>query len=141
MKLEAPRFVRSNPCGWAFKIQEYFDFHATVDENRLKIVALHLDEETLKWYKWMKAKNLFTIWSDFLKKMKKRFGPFQFEDFQSRLIKLVQKTTLVDYQSQFETLSNKVIGVLEAQLLSCFVRGLKPHLGREVRLSKPDTLL
>lgn len=68
----------------------------------------------------MKSNNhLFANWTDFLDKVKKRFGPSQFEDSQSRLFELVQNSTLEDFQSQFERLMNKVTGVTEPQLLSC----------------------
>lgn len=141
MKLEAPNFTGKDPNGWVYKIQEFFDFHGTEDVDRLKIMSLHLEDDALEWYRWMKANNLFANWTDFLEKIKKRFGPSQFEDFQSRLFKLVQTSTLDDYQSQFEKLLNKVTGVFESQLLSCFIGGLKSYLGREVRLARPDTLL
>lgn len=42
-----------------------------------------MEDDSLEWYRWMKANELFTGWIDFLDKMKRRFGPSQFEDFQS----------------------------------------------------------
>lgn len=60
------------------------------------------------------------------------------------MYKTVQTSSLEDYLAQFETLMNKVTGVTgvtEPQLLSCFVSGLTPILGREVRLAKLENLL
>lgn len=36
---------------------------------------------------------------------------------------------------------NKVTGVTEKQLISCFISGFKPQLSGEVRLAKPESLL
>ncbi|CAA0831943.1 Unknown protein [Striga hermonthica] len=39
MKLELPRFDGNDPYGWTFRVQEYFDFHETPDEQRLRITV------------------------------------------------------------------------------------------------------
>lgn len=78
---------------------------------------------------------------DFSIKIKRQFGPSQFEDHQSRLFKLTQTHTSHEFISQFEKLRNKVIGISKSQLLSCFIGGLKSSLSIEVRLAKPETIL
>lgn len=42
------------------------------------------------------------------------------------------------YQTQFEMLSNKVIGLSPHSLLSCFTWGLIPHIRREVQALEPN---
>ena len=56
------------------------------------------------------------------------------------MTKLVQKGTVVEYQEEFEQLSNKVDGLFEKFLLSCFVSSLKPHIQYDVASFQPTTL-
>nr|GMC84767.1 Transposon Ty3-G Gag-Pol polyprotein [Ipomoea batatas] len=41
IKLELPRFDGSDPHGWVFRIQEYFDFYDTPDTQRLRNSRIH----------------------------------------------------------------------------------------------------
>ena len=52
----------------------------------------------------------------------------------------MQIGTVIEYQEQFEHLSNKVDGLLEKFLLSYFISGLKPHIQHEVASFQPTTL-
>ena len=67
-----------------------------------------------------------TSWSKFVEALQNRFGPSAYEDVQGLLSKLVQTTSLASYQSQFEALSNRTVGLSESFLLSCFISGLDP---------------
>ena len=62
------------------------------------------------------------------------------EDYQGKLTKLMQTGSVIEYQEQFEQLSNKVDGLSEKFLLSCFISGLKPHIQHEVASFQPATL-
>ncbi|KAL8125046.1 hypothetical protein AgCh_012646 [Apium graveolens] len=50
MKMEVPKFDGSDPNGWAFRIEEFFDFHGTEDSLRLRIVSFHLKGRASAWY-------------------------------------------------------------------------------------------
>ena len=69
-----------------------------------------------------------------------RFGPSKLEDYQRKLTKLIQTGTVIEYQEEFEQLSNKVDDLSKKVLLSCFISGLKPHIQHEVALFQPSTL-
>lgn len=69
-----------------------------------------------------------------------RFGPYELEEYQGQLAKLVQTWYVVEYQEQFEDLSNKVDGLTESFLLSCFISGLKHAIQHEVASFQPKTL-
>ena len=45
-----------------------------------------------------------------------------------------------DYQSQFESLANRIVGLPPPFYLSCFVSGLKPAIRREVQAFQPLSL-
>lgn len=57
------------------------------------------------------------------------------------MFKLTQTTAVTEYQTQFELLSNRVIGLPHNFLLSCFISGLKPHIKREVQALQPLNLM
>lgn len=50
MKLEVPKFDGTDPNGWAFRIEEFFDFHGTPEPIRLRIVSFHLEGKASAWY-------------------------------------------------------------------------------------------
>jgi len=39
MKLEVPRFDGTDPLGWIFKINQFFEYHGTADHDRLTIAG------------------------------------------------------------------------------------------------------
>ena len=47
---------------------------------------------------------------------------------------------MLEYQEEFENLSNKVDGLSESFLLSCFISGLKPNIQHEVASFQPTCL-
>ncbi|KAH6770320.1 hypothetical protein C2S52_015123 [Perilla frutescens var. hirtella] len=141
MRLKVPRFDGNNLQGWIFNIQEYFDFHKTLEEQRLQIAGFNLEGEALEWYQYMKRNNFLYGWHDFLEKIKIRFSPSQFVDYQAELSKLTQRGSVKEFQDEFERLMNKVSGISDPLLVSFFVGGLKTHLKREVHMAKLKSLM
>ena len=139
--MEVPQFDRSDLDGWVFRIEEFFHFHGTHETLRLHIVSFHMEGRTAAWYKWMKANNLFTTWKDFLVKLKNRFRPSLFEDHQGALSKLIQSSSVAEFQFDFENLMSKVIGISEPLLISFFITGLKPEIRKELLFSQPSTCM
>lgn len=64
----------------------------------------------------------------------------QFEDPQGTLFKLTQTTSVNEYQTQFEMLSNRVVNLPHTFLLSCFISGLKLHIKLNVQALQPINL-
>jgi hypothetical protein len=56
IKLDIPRFDGKDPMGWIFKINQFFDYHLTPDEQRLRIASFYMDEDALPWFQWMHSK-------------------------------------------------------------------------------------
>ena len=52
----------------------------------------------------------------------------------------MQQGIVIEYQEEFEQLSNKVDGLSESFLLSCFISSLKPYIQHEVTSFQPTTL-
>lgn len=126
--MDIPRFDGNDALGWIFKINHFFNFHNTQEEQRISIASFYLDGPALNWFQWMYNNNQLTSWPNFLHALRLRFAPSQFEDPTGALFKLNQTTTVTEYQTQFELLSNRVIGLPHNFLLSCFISGLKPHI-------------
>lgn len=66
MKLDVPRFDGSDPLGWIFKINQFFEFHGTSEQERLTIASFYMDGRALAWFKWMTDNGQFTSWPVFL---------------------------------------------------------------------------
>ena len=43
LKLDVPRFDGSDPNGWLFHIEAFFDYHDSPNDLRLQIVSFHLE--------------------------------------------------------------------------------------------------
>nr|GMD06310.1 Transposon Ty3-G Gag-Pol polyprotein [Ipomoea batatas] len=141
MKLELPKFDGSDPSGWLFRATEYFEFHDTPDAQRVRISSFTMEGKASEWYQWMKRNELLTTWENFQRQVELRFGPSRFEDYQGKLSKLLQRTTVTEYQSEFEYLMNKVTGISESILISMFIAGLKSHIRRELQQARPTSLM
>ena len=69
-----------------------------------------------------------------------RFGPNQFEDQFSELIKLRQRGSMLEYQGKFER-QLAMVGVLQQdRKVSCFLTGLKDSIRTDVQVHRPTTL-
>ncbi|GAU50876.1 hypothetical protein TSUD_411060 [Trifolium subterraneum] len=138
MKLDVPKFNGTDAMGWIFKISQFFDFHKTPDHERLTVAAFYMEGQALGWYQWMHRNHLITAWFDFLQALETRFAPSYYDD--PSLFKLVQRSTVNQYLSEFESLANRIVGLPPPFLLSCFISGLSPEIRREVQALRPATL-
>ncbi|GAU15122.1 hypothetical protein TSUD_08600 [Trifolium subterraneum] len=140
IKLDIPRFDGTDPMGWIFKINQFFYYHLTPDEQRLRIASFYMDGEALPWFQWMHSNGQILTWTSFLHALETRFAPSQYEDPKGALFKHTQTGSVKDYQGQFEMLANRITGLSPPFYLSCFVSGLKPAIRREVQAFQPLTL-
>lgn len=53
LKLEVPHFEGTDLVGWIFKINQFFNYHATSEPERLTIASFYIDGPTLMWFQWM----------------------------------------------------------------------------------------
>ena len=66
MKLEVPHFDGTEPLGWIFKINQFFEYHGTPEHERLTIASFYMEGRVLAWFQWMTGNDQFTSWSVFL---------------------------------------------------------------------------
>lgn len=141
MKLKVPRFDGTKPLGWIFKINQFFEYHGTPENERLTIASFYMEGKALAWFQWMTGNGQFTLWPVFLQALQTRFAPSQYEDPTRALFKLTQKGSEAQYLLDFEDLANRIVGLPPAFLLSCFVSGLTSEIRREVQAHQPLMLV
>ena len=56
------------------------------------------------------------------------------------LTKLKQTSTVLQYKSQFEVISNRIKGLSEPHKLSCFLSGLRDEIRLAIRMLNPTSL-
>ncbi|WVZ23586.1 hypothetical protein V8G54_002130 [Vigna mungo] len=125
LKLEVPRFDGTDPMGWIFKISQFFEYHRTPEDDRLRIASFYMDGPALSWFQWMHRNNMFPSWHKFLQTLEVRFVPSYYDDPRGSLFKLTQKGTVQDYLNDFERLANRI---------------LNPDIRREVQALQPQSL-
>eukprot|EP00268_Persea_americana_P048348 TRINITY_DN5100_c0_g1_i4.p1 TRINITY_DN5100_c0_g1~~TRINITY_DN5100_c0_g1_i4.p1 ORF type:complete len:391 (-),score=65.99 TRINITY_DN5100_c0_g1_i4:1091-2182(-) len=140
MKLDFPRFDESNPSGWLFKAKQYFAYHNALPEQWLTIASLNMEGDALKWYQWYINYKPEASWKEFVDAMDARFALTRSEDFAGKLSKLRQTSTVLEYQKEFQKLSNRVKGLSEKYLISVYLSGLKDEIRIGVQKLRPPTL-
>jgi len=79
-------------------------------------------------------------WEEFVVALKIIFAPSTYDDPAEAFTKLQQASTVDEYQSEFEVLSNRIPGLPEEFRVSSFVSGLKEEVRIMVSMFKPTTL-
>ncbi|XP_058766993.1 uncharacterized protein LOC131640630 [Vicia villosa] len=139
-KLELSLFDGTNPLEWLFQADQYFGFYNLPPENRLSLVSFYMKGDALSWFKWMHQNHLLSTWGSFTRDLELRFGPSTFENHQAELFKLKQVGSVMEYQTKFEQLGNKVVGLPAEAILNCFISGLQQDIQNELAIHKPTSI-
>ncbi|KAL4379488.1 hypothetical protein GQ457_02G040490 [Hibiscus cannabinus] len=143
-KLEFPRYAGDDPTEWFTRIDQLFEFHGTMDFEKVHLASFHLEGEANQWWRWMRRSYMSDdkeiTWELFVEELWARFGPTDCEDFHEALSKIKQVGTLRDYQKEFERLGNRVQGWSQQALVGTFLGGLKVEIADGIRMFKPKTL-
>ena len=137
IKLEIPKFSGKDALGWIFQVEQFFDFHHIEGPQRLSICLFAMTGEALQWYKWMFLNKCLSTWDKFVEDLSARFGPLGYEDVQGMLSKLIQSSSVAQYQSEFEMLSNRIQGLPDF-LDQLFYFGLKTCIKKGCTNQSPN---
>lgn len=137
IKLEVPHYDGFDPVVWLFKINQFFDYHVTLEHDCLMIPSFYMDGQALAWYQWMTCNGQITSWPSLLQALEAHFGPSNYEYPTGSLFKLTQQGSVNDYLSAFEALPNRIIGLPPPFLLNYFISGFSPEICREVEALQP----
>lgn len=141
VKLEFPRFDGSHALEWLFKADQFFDYYATPDQDRLTIAAIHMVQSVVPWFQMLQRTKPFQSWSALSRAIELEFGPSAFDRPRAALFKLSQTGSLSDYYLEFTALANRVTGLDQEAVMDCFISGLQKDLQREVISQKSSSLI
>ena len=139
-KITLPLFDGTNPLGWIFQAENYFSYYGIPPEDRVELTVFHFIGDALSWYQNLSNNGLLGSWTTFKREVELRFGPSSFENHQATLFKLRQTSTVTEYQTEFERVSNRVTGLSREALRNCYISDLRQDIQNELALHKPTTL-
>lgn len=130
----------TNPLDWILQTERYFDIHHTPHHHRIEAASFFFRGEALSWFNWMYQNQQLTTSTKFTRAVELRFGPSSFTNHEATLYKHTQTSSVANYQTSFEALSNRVTGLSPRSLLNCFLSGLKPDIQRELQILRPTSI-
>ncbi|XP_059449450.1 uncharacterized protein LOC132180588 [Corylus avellana] len=141
VRIEFPKFDGTDPSGWIYKANKFFQVHNTSSYQKFLLASIHMEGKALVWFRDMEMSGCLHDWTVLTQALLERFGPLGYDDLMEALSKLKQTTSVDDYKEKFEALSNRVRGIDDQNRLSCFLGGLKNEIRLPVRMFKPQSLL
>jgi len=141
VKLDFPKFNGTDPLYWLFRVEQFFAYYSTPDDQRLIIASVNMEGSIVAWFQMLQRQGLIPTWAALAKAVETQFGPSRFDSPRSRLFKLCQTTTASAYYTDFLVLSTRVEGMSDDAILDCFISGLKPSLRRDIKAHNPQTLI
>jgi hypothetical protein len=138
--LEFPRFDGSEATEWILQAHQFFDYYLTPEYQRVQLASFHMEGKALTWYQWLRDLEASGTWAEFIDALKVWFAFSAYDDLIGAFTKLKQTTTMEEYQSQFEVLSNRIAGLSEEFWVRNFLSGLKKEIRITVVMLKPTTL-
>ena len=109
-KLEFPRFLGGDPIEWVAQVDQFFEFQATTEAQKVLLASFHLEGEANQWWRWLnrtfREERREVTWAIFKEELWARFGPTDGEDFDEALSHIRQVGSLQGYQQEFEKLGN-----------------------------------
>lgn len=141
-KLNFPKYDGTeDPTSWVCRVEQFFEFQNTAEEDKVGLAAYHLEGEARLWYQHFKETEEAASWENVKDGLHVRYGPTQFDDFFGDLTKLPQTGTVREYQGQYERLLSRAGRLSVVQQVGGFISGLKENIRPEVQASRPTSLI
>ncbi|RRT59112.1 hypothetical protein B296_00038775 [Ensete ventricosum] len=140
-RVDFPLWEDGDPTEWISCAERYFCYHKTPEASMVDIAAIHLEGEAIQWYDLYKHTHGVPTWRQFKSGLLLRFRPFEYENIDGQLAKIRQTSTVQEYQTRFERLSNQTRDWSEKQLLETFIEGLKSEIQEEVKARRPYMMM
>ncbi|GKB12244.1 putative mitochondrial protein [Tanacetum coccineum] len=108
-----PRFNGDDVDGWLFKVQQFFFLDNVKDDNKLKLVSMHLYDKALSLHQiFVKISWDNVHWNMYAKEIKSRFGEV-YQDPMVDLKNLKQDTNVQKQLNKYSTKDKFPIRVIE----------------------------
>jgi len=124
-----------------YKAEKFFTLYNTPDEQKVAIASIYFGGKVLPWFQLLEKTRQVPDWLSLSTAIQIQFGPSQFDNPRTDLLKLKQSSTMADYYASFTELANQSNGLDDSVLLDCFIGGLIPKLKHEVISRAPHSLL
>lgn len=136
---------REDVSQWLFESERYFTLSGTNPLEAVQYASSYLGGAAAIWWRSRVRQHGPTggvgSWEGFVEALTTQFKPINGEKLaRDKLARIIQARSVQDYASRFRTLCLQIDGITESEMLDRFVRGLKPHVQREVELRDPTTL-
>ncbi|XP_075090372.1 uncharacterized protein LOC142171540 [Nicotiana tabacum] len=133
-----PPFNEENMKTWMYRIEQYFSEDETPLNQRVRLVAMNLDDEALAWHQsYLKCRNLL-VCDEYIAELIETFSG-DFSDPMLELKQLKQTGSIREFQFAFDRLVAQCNLTVE-QAISCFLGGLKKELVHPIMMHEPKTL-
>ncbi|KAK1300149.1 hypothetical protein QJS10_CPB13g01198 [Acorus calamus] len=141
IKLDFPHFNGGeDTINWVCRVNQFFQFHQTPEEERVALASFHLEGDAQLWYQLLRQERGLLTWQEFCNGVHTQYGPTQFQDFFRELTRLQQDGSIRDYQTQFEKLLSKVGHLPQNSQVNCFISGLKDTIKADGLSGRPTSL-
>ncbi|KAI3742689.1 hypothetical protein L1987_60382 [Smallanthus sonchifolius] len=134
------RFNGENPERWLAQASRYFEFYSISVKDQLTIASFYLDDTAADWFDWLQRHHQITTWDAFTIALLKRFRSSDLEEPEGLLAKLHQTSSVADYRSRFEAISNRTMPLPVEFLIRCWISGLRSDIKQSVICHEPTTL-
>lgn len=128
---------------WLFQVEQYLDLSGVQDdEQRVLHASLFLRGPAFDWWRYSESSGTkIRIWEEFCRELTAQFQPINsVKRARDQLAALKQIGSVQDYVARFRSITIKIPDLSEGDKVDKFVRGLKPHVQREVELRGLNTL-
>ncbi|KAL4363523.1 hypothetical protein GQ457_04G038370 [Hibiscus cannabinus] len=143
-KIELNMFEGQNPRGWVRKCQKYFAIFDIPEGQKLEIASMYLSGKAETWFDGYIMQKHRATWHEFTADLCHRFCDKAYHDVIEEFNKLMQRSTVEEYQERFEELKPFMLQhnphLEEGYFVSSFISGLKEDIKHRVRVHEPRVL-
>lgn len=141
-KLEFPLFYGVDPKKWVRDCEKFFDVFHIRDDQRIRIVVIHLIGTAESSYQSAYVKGGFEIIEVFRDKICDKFGKELAEDVGEKFNQLRQTRT-IEFLVELQIMKAQTLirnpTLIESHFVSNFIRSLNDEIKMTVKLFKPQT--
>ncbi|KAF3772980.1 hypothetical protein EJ110_NYTH56431 [Nymphaea thermarum] len=139
-KMDFPRIDGKRPKEWIYKAEQYFICQEIADQHRIRLSKMYLEKEAIEWYCFWEEHFPNATWDFFKEELLLRFGDTTYVNHEIELRNLKQTSTVQDYQTKFERLSNMVKNRPVESKIAHFIGGLNEDIQIEMLRDPPTEL-
>ncbi|KAL5716801.1 hypothetical protein ACHQM5_009921 [Ranunculus cassubicifolius] len=143
-KVDFPCFDGTKVRNWAQKANRYFQINPMMEGQKVLFASLFLTGRAEIWYQTDPAAFERMTWGEFVEIARIRFNEDLHDNVVGEFNKLIQITTVQDYQDRFEELQPLMLlynrGLSEKYFVDSWISGLKEEFRHAVQMFRPVTL-